>query len=200
LIYFFNIFPTTGADANTLALLGALLSSSHGSYIHYLLPIGVYRDNKVGSDHPLTQALNDIKTKGGVVRELQLLPLQEEDIVRLLEDSFNKNPSKPLFQSSISNLYISNFYFKFLLRISILKFHDYLSHYFLTYVLINNTYKINSKKLTGLIKKTQGNPFFINQLLHILHKNKHITFVTSKVSISELNHKEISGELERVGV
>jgi predicted ATPase len=40
-----------------------------------------------------------------------------------------------------------------------------------------------------IFKKTQGNPLFVNQLLHILHKNKHINFV--KPSLTESS--EIGG-------
>ena len=40
-------------------------------------------------------------------------------------------------------------------------------------------YKLDVKPLGGLIyKKTQGNPFFVNQLLATLHKNGHIRFTT----------------------
>jgi predicted ATPase len=90
---------TTGADSNTLALLVALLSGSQGSTIHYLLIIGAYRDNEVNDEHPLTQALRELKGKGGFVRDLILSHLKEDDVVLLLEDSFNKNPSTAILFS-----------------------------------------------------------------------------------------------------
>jgi predicted ATPase len=54
----------------------------------------------------------------------------------------------------------------------------------------DSIYRINSNELASLIfKKTQGNPFFINQLLHILHKNKHIKFVKENILENENGEK-----------
>jgi hypothetical protein len=86
-------YMRTGADTNTLTLLVALLSSSHGSVINYLLLVGAYRDNEVNNEHPLSLALDEMKEKGGIVRQLKLSPLSEDHVVKLLDDSFNKNPS-----------------------------------------------------------------------------------------------------------
>jgi predicted ATPase len=47
---------------------------------------------------------------------------------------------------------------------------------------------MDSQELGELIfKKTKGNPYFVNQFLHMLHKNRHIRFVQS----TETDHDEI---------
>jgi predicted ATPase len=63
--------------------------------------------------------------------------------------------------------------------------------------------KINAQELGALIyKKTQGNPFFVNQLLHILHKDGHIRFQEESVispSESYLENEDESDNEERTG-
>jgi predicted ATPase len=84
----------TGADSSTLSLLVTIMASSHGNYINHLLLIAAYRDSEVNDDHPLTKTLAALKGKDEeVVREICLSNLSENDVVNLLEDSFNKNQS-----------------------------------------------------------------------------------------------------------
>jgi predicted ATPase len=59
----------------------------------YLLIVGAYRDNEVDSNHPLSLALCEVDRNGGKVEDLQLLPLSEEQVIQMLEDTFNTNIS-----------------------------------------------------------------------------------------------------------
>jgi predicted ATPase len=70
--------------------------------LQYALVIGAYTHTEVDNKHPLTTALDEIKKDDGIVQELRLLPLSEEEIITLIEDSFNKNPSMsfPFFPSN----------------------------------------------------------------------------------------------------
>jgi predicted ATPase len=70
-----------------------LLAASNSYRIKYLLLIGAYRENEVDETHPLTQTLHEIKRKGGVVQDILLNPLSEDNIVDLLEDTFNNRNS-----------------------------------------------------------------------------------------------------------
>ena len=82
-----------GADSNTLNLLLALLTNREASHTRYLLIVGAYRDNEVSESHPLSLALREIRSKGGMVEDVSVLALDEEQVVQLLEDTFNANQS-----------------------------------------------------------------------------------------------------------
>jgi hypothetical protein len=90
IIFLINII---GADSNTLTLISTFITSANANNINHLLLIGAYRSNEVTDGHPLLQTLHEVKAKG-LLRELHLTDLNEEDVVMLIEDSFNKNPSK----------------------------------------------------------------------------------------------------------
>ena len=71
-------------DAATLDLIVDLLTQPD---IRHLLLIGAYRDNEVGSAHPLMRKLDAIRQAGGAVQEITLAPLSLEDLTQLIADS-----------------------------------------------------------------------------------------------------------------
>ena len=83
----------TGADSNTLDLLLALLTNREASRASYLLIVGAYRDNEVSEKHLLSAALGEIRSKGGIVEDVSVSALREEQVVQLLDDTFNGNHS-----------------------------------------------------------------------------------------------------------
>jgi PAS domain S-box-containing protein len=84
-------------DAATLDLLEDLLTRPD---VQHLMLIGAYRDNEVGSAHPLMRKLEAIRRAGATVQEIVLAPLADEDLRRLLADSLHCEPESvaPLAQ------------------------------------------------------------------------------------------------------
>ena len=73
-------------DAATLDLIEQLVS---GQEVGYLLLIGAYRDNEVGSFHPLMRVLDAIRKRGAGVQEIVLAPLTIDDVGGLVADSLH---------------------------------------------------------------------------------------------------------------
>ncbi|MBR0858307.1 trifunctional serine/threonine-protein kinase/ATP-binding protein/sensor histidine kinase [Bradyrhizobium liaoningense] len=73
-------------DAATLDLLEDLLT---GPDLRYLMLIGAYRDNEVGSSHPLTRKLQTIRQAGATAQNIVLAPLTCEDLGQLVADSLH---------------------------------------------------------------------------------------------------------------
>lgn len=71
-------------DAATLDLLEDLLTQTE---VRNLLLIGAYRDNEVGSDHPLMRTLARIRRSGAPVRSIALAPLAQEHVSQLVAAS-----------------------------------------------------------------------------------------------------------------
>jgi hypothetical protein len=101
---------STGADSSTLNVVLNLLTTPNStrtlparspntqeltniSPMHYLLLVGAYRDNEVDESHSLILTLNEIRAKGGLVEDLSVSPLSKEQVVNLIEDTFNINTS-----------------------------------------------------------------------------------------------------------
>jgi predicted ATPase len=72
------------ADAATLALLEALLTSAE---VRYLLVIGAFRDNEVDAGHPLSLSAERVQSSGAAVHRLPLAPLAESDLLSFLVDT-----------------------------------------------------------------------------------------------------------------
>jgi PAS domain S-box-containing protein len=73
-------------DAATLDLLRDLTIQSD---VRSLLLIGAFRDNEVGSTHPLARSLQEIRRAGGRVSEIVLSPLGPADVGRLVADALH---------------------------------------------------------------------------------------------------------------
>jgi predicted ATPase/signal transduction histidine kinase len=78
-------------DSATLDLLEHLVSHSE---VRYLLLVGAFRDNEVGSSHPLLRTLGAIRNANAIVREIVLAPLELEDIARLIADALHCEPDR----------------------------------------------------------------------------------------------------------
>ena len=78
-------------DSATLDLLEELLTQSD---VRNLLVIGAYRDNEVGSAHPLVRKLHAIREAGAVVHEIALAPLAREDLTQLVADALHAEPQR----------------------------------------------------------------------------------------------------------
>ena len=72
------------ADPASLHLLQLVLADRHRGH---LLVVGGYRDNEVGSDHPLRLALADLRGTGATVHEIRLEALTLVDIGQLISDT-----------------------------------------------------------------------------------------------------------------
>ena len=76
-------------DPATLDLLKHLLTRTD---LQHLLLIGAYRDNEVGPNHPLMQTLNMIRDAGALVHDIELAPLNRENVAQLIADSLRCEP------------------------------------------------------------------------------------------------------------
>jgi PAS domain S-box-containing protein len=84
-------------DTATLEWLESLMSDPQ---VRHLLLIGAYRDNEVGSAHPLIRTLTTIREAGAKTQELMLAPLGLEDLERLVADALRcgRESPRPLAQ------------------------------------------------------------------------------------------------------
>jgi len=84
-------------DAATLDLMQYLIT---GADLRHLMLIGAYRNNEVGSPHPLMRTLEEIRKAGARIKEIVLAPLRIEDVNRLVADALHCNPERaqPLAQ------------------------------------------------------------------------------------------------------
>src|SRR5246127_1531712 len=84
-------------DAATLDLLERLVT--HPEMRHVLL-VGAYRDNEVGSSHPLMRTLEAIRKARAPVQEIVLAALGLDDVGRLVSDAVHCEPERagPLAQ------------------------------------------------------------------------------------------------------
>jgi serine/threonine protein kinase len=78
-------------DAATLDLLEHLVTHPE---VRHLLLVGAYRDNEVGSSHPLRRTLEQIRKADRRVHEIVLAPLELDDIGRLIADALHCEPER----------------------------------------------------------------------------------------------------------
>ena len=71
-------------DRATLDLVQHLLAHQE---MRQMMVVGAYRDNEVDSDHPLTAALNEIRSAGTPVHEILLSPLRLDDVGQLIAEA-----------------------------------------------------------------------------------------------------------------
>ena len=77
-------------DIATLELIEYLLVQSD---LRFLMLIGAYRDDEVDSEHPLTSKIGAIRRAGGLVEEIRLGPLGNEQVAELVTDALRCQPS-----------------------------------------------------------------------------------------------------------
>ena len=71
-------------DRATLDLMQHLLAHEA---MRQMMVVGAYRDNEVTPDHPLTVALNEIRSAGTPVHEILLSPLRLDDVGQLIAEA-----------------------------------------------------------------------------------------------------------------
>jgi PAS domain S-box-containing protein len=84
-------------DEATLAVLEDLLIRSD---LQHLMVIGAYRENEVSAAHPLMRTLDAIRSAGGKVAEITLLPLTRPYLRQFIADALRCEPERaaPLAQ------------------------------------------------------------------------------------------------------
>jgi PAS domain S-box-containing protein len=82
-------------DAATLDLIEHLVTHSE---VQHLLLVGAYRDSEVGPTHPLLRTLAAIRDADVRVCEIMLVPLELDDVSRLIADALQCEPvrARPL--------------------------------------------------------------------------------------------------------
>ncbi|HEY9850991.1 MAG TPA: AAA family ATPase [Leptolyngbyaceae cyanobacterium] len=144
------------ADLASLKLIHLLITDPDSQYF---LLIGAYRDNEVSPTHPFIQTLDKIQSSGARVNSIILEPLALNTVSQLVSDTLGKSIS-----SSIPALaYVSH------------KQTEHQRENRLTEQDKNETEKCNL--LAELVfNKTQGNPFFLTQLLTSIYAEKLLKF------------------------
>ncbi|MEG4006678.1 AAA family ATPase [Microcoleus sp. Pol11C1] len=144
------------ADSASLKLVHVLLTDRDSQY---LLVIGAYRDNEVSPTHPLMQTLDSIYSCGSIIHNIVLQPLTLSTVNQLVADTLGNNCS-----SAVPSLACFSDQHGKIDRESLLA--------------KNNKNEIEKCKLLAelVFNKTQGNPFFLTQLLTSLYAEKLLTF------------------------
>jgi predicted ATPase/GAF domain-containing protein/tRNA A-37 threonylcarbamoyl transferase component Bud32 len=144
------------ADSASLKLVHVLLTDLDSQY---LLVIGAYRDNEVSPTHPLMQTLDSIYSCGSIIHNIVLQPLTLSTVNQLVADTLGDNcssavPSIAGFSEQYGEIEGESLLAK-----------------------NNNNEREKCKLLAQLVfNKTQGNPFFITQLLTSLYAEKLLRF------------------------
>ncbi len=82
-------------DSATLTLLEHLLTHPD---VKYILLLGAYRENEVGSEHPLKRTLDALHKAEAAVQVIALQSLKVDELLRLVSDTFHcdKDRAKPI--------------------------------------------------------------------------------------------------------
>ncbi|MEG4344555.1 AAA family ATPase [Microcoleus sp. A003_D6] len=144
------------ADSASLKLIHVLLTDPDSQY---LLLIGAYRDNEVSPTHPLMQTLEQIQGAGAIVNNIILQPLSLSTVSQLVADTLGERCS-----SAVPTLTCFS--------------HEQKAPAGNILLTENDGDETERWKLLAelVFNKTQGNPFFLNQLLTSLYAEKLLTF------------------------
>ena len=144
------------ADSASLKLVHVLLTDLDSQY---LLVIGAYRDNEVSPTHPLMQTLDSIYSCGSIIHNIVLQPLTLSTVNQLVADTLGDNGSSAVPSIAGFSQQYGEIDGESLLAKN------------------NNNEREKCKLLAELVlNKTQGNPFFITQLLTSLYAEKLLKF------------------------
>jgi predicted ATPase/signal transduction histidine kinase len=144
------------ADSASLKLVHVLLTDRDSQY---LLVIGAYRDNEVSPTHPLMQTLDSIYSCGSIIHNIVLQPLTLSTVNQLVADTLGDNcssavPSIACFSEQHGEIEGQSLVTK-----------------------SKHIERDKCKLLAELVfNKTQGNPFFLTQLLTSLYAEKLLKF------------------------
>ncbi|MCC3419235.1 MAG: AAA family ATPase [Microcoleus sp. PH2017_07_MST_O_A] len=144
------------ADSASLKLIHVLLTDRDSKY---LFVIGAYRNNEVSPAHPLMQTLDSIYSSGSIVNNIILQPLTFNTVSQLVADTLGES-----FLSAASPL------------TCLFDQQEQLEEESL--LVGNDGYETQRWQLLAelVFNKTQGNPFFLTQLLTTLYAEKLLTF------------------------
>jgi|GEM_PF-435532 len=78
------------ADAASLQLMQRLMEQNVGG----LLLVGAYRDNEVSAVHPFMLAVEEIRRSGATVNQIEIEPLKQIDLTRLIADTLKCSPQR----------------------------------------------------------------------------------------------------------
>lgn len=115
------------ADMESLRILEHLLKPELAT--SHLLVIGSFRDNEVNAFHPFKLLLNEFNDKQVNIRELQLNPLDENDLTKLIADTLHSDTEsvRPLAQlveeKTAGNPFFVEEFLKFLLKKELIGFN-----------------------------------------------------------------------------
>ena len=144
------------ADSASLKLVHVLLTDRDSQY---LLVIGAYRDNEVSPTHPLMQTLDSIYSCGSIIHNIVLQPLTISTVNQLVADTLGDNSSSAVPSVAGFSEQYGEIEGESLLAKN------------------NDNEREKCKLLAELVfNKTQGNPFFLTQLLTSLYAEKQLTF------------------------
>lgn len=74
------------ADSASLKLIQLLMTAPDSQY---LFLVGAYRSNEVSAVHPLSVTIETIQQAGGIVSQIDLLPLEAITVQQLMAETFN---------------------------------------------------------------------------------------------------------------
>ena len=63
--------------------------------VHHLLLVGAYRDNEVDPSHPLIRTLEAIRKEGGIIHDVVLNPLSQNDVAKIIAEALQISPRGP---------------------------------------------------------------------------------------------------------
>ncbi|MED4755045.1 helix-turn-helix transcriptional regulator [Brevibacillus choshinensis] len=103
------------ADQASLDFL-RLLITDPGS--RYLLLTGAYRENEVSDEHPLSQTIAGLQTKGVAISQIQMQPLTFDHTLKLIAETLHceKERARPLAEAVYRKTAGNPFYLKQLLQ------------------------------------------------------------------------------------
>src|SRR5215212_401714 len=178
------------ADAASIAFLQWFASSAD---LHHIMLIGAYRANELSDHHPLKASLRQFKESGGLVNEVEIGPLQLEDVQNLLLKSLNCSleESLPLAEVAIKktggNPCVINEFLQGIYNDGLLKFDTDRGNWVwnLSQIqirpLTDSVMQVISAKITELPGATQrllmlaaciGDKFDLSTLAELTHQNR----------------------------
>jgi serine/threonine protein kinase len=116
------------ADLASLKSIELMMSDEQSQY---LFMIGAYRDNEVSQTHPLTIAIEALKSEGANISKITLDPLNLEEITDLIADTLSQeiNTVQPLAEliigKTLGNPFFVNEFLKALHRDNLFNFDWY---------------------------------------------------------------------------
>lgn len=147
------------ADASSFHLLRVLLTDPDRSHV---LLIGAYRDNEVNETHPLTLTLEEIRLANAKISEINVQPLKIADVYRLLIETLNLNVALESIEE-----WVAEFSARIPGATASQDQKEFQSQI---------TPPAGSDLAELTFKKTDGNPFFINEYLRSLYQEHLINF------------------------